>query len=130
MLKKDICPCGTGQVYSVCCGLCLSGKSASTAEQLMRSRYTAYVLGDESYLLKTWHVKTRPQNLNFADKDPVKWIGLKVLSRVMSDVGSDEASVEFIARYKVNGKAEKLHELSSFIKEGGEWFYVKGDLRK
>ena len=127
MLKKDVCPCGSGKIYSACCGLFIAGDPAIIAEQLMRSRYTAYVLNDESYLLKTWHIKTRPQALNFAVQDPVKWIGLKVLIFVISDVNSDEASVEFIARYKVNGKAEKIHELSRFVKEGGEWFYLDGE---
>jgi len=80
--------------------------------------------------LKTWHINNRPQSLSLAEKIPVKWTGLKILSYVVSDASSDKASVEFIARYKINGKAEKMHELSFFMKEDGQWFYVKGERGK
>jgi len=85
----------------------------------MRSRYCAYVLGEEGYLLKTWHSSTRPATLSLSDSP--QWRGLKI-------IGSTESTVEFIARYKVNGKAEKMHEKSRFIREDGEWRYLDGEL--
>ncbi|RLA24176.1 MAG: hypothetical protein DRQ61_01825 [Gammaproteobacteria bacterium] len=115
------CSCGSGQLYEACCGRLISGAaSAATAEQLMRSRYSAYTLRDEVYLLKTWHASTRPPSLSFSDAP--QWRGLKVLKLT-------ELTVEFVARYKMNGKAEKIHEKSRFIQESGEWFYLDGELK-
>ena len=92
----------------------------------MRSRYAAYVLGLTDYLLQTWHASTRPASLqDDANAPPLKWLGLKVLHDKQLD--NSNASVEFIARYKVNGKAEKLHEHSRFVREQGQWWYVDGD---
>lgn len=91
----------------------------------MRSRYTAFTQNNETYLLESWHADTRPQSLNLlVDQKNIKWIELKILRHETEET---TAIVEFIARYKVNGKAEKIHELSRFIKEQGRWFYVDGD---
>lgn len=89
----------------------------------MRSRYSAYVLGLEEYLLDTWHPSTRPQYLNLAN-DRTKWLGLEVKHFEPND---ESAIVEFIARYKINGKAEKLHETSRFKRIAQRWFYVDGE---
>lgn len=89
----------------------------------MRSRYSAYVLGLEEYLLDTWHPSTRPQYLNLAN-DRTKWLGLEVKRFEPND---ESAIVEFIARYKINGKAEKLHETSRFKRIAQRWFYVDGE---
>lgn len=89
----------------------------------MRSRYTAYVLMREPYLLATWHASTRPARLDLA---PTQWIGLTVHHHERQD--ADHATVEFIARYKLNGRAHRLHETSRFVREGGRWFYVDGDV--
>lgn len=124
----DLCPCGSGIDYLQCCGTYLNGDThAPTAEALMRSRYTAYVLANEAYLLTTWHRSTRPASLSLNESQPDQWLGLKILR---SEGGPDnqQGSVEFIARYKVNGKAGRLHELSEFVREAGQWFYVKGTL--
>lgn len=94
----------------------------------MRSRYCAYVLKNEDYLLRTWHASTRPRELGLHSGAPVKWLGLKVVS-TQAPVSANEAQVEFVARYAVNGKAERLHENSRFIFENGRWFYVEGVLR-
>lgn len=118
------CPCDSGRAYSACCGLYLDqGAIPQTAESLMRSRYCAYVFKDENYLLRTWHVSTRPRELGLHNEAPVKWLGLKV---VATEAGAsvNEALVEFVARYALNGKAERLHENSRFILENGHWFYV------
>jgi len=95
----------------------------------MRSRYTAYTLQDESYLLKTWHQSTRPEALHLAQEKSVKWLGLKVMDTNAGTENDTKGEVEFVARYKLGGKAEKIHEHSRFVREGGEWFYVDGDIK-
>lgn len=92
----------------------------------MRSRYSAYVLGLEEYLLNTWHPNTRPKYLNLAN-DRNKWLGLEVIRFEPND---DQAIVEFVASYKDNGKTEKLHEVSQFRRIAGRWYYVDGELQK
>lgn len=94
----------------------------------MRSRYTAYVRGRERYLLHTWHASTRPDALYLADEG-VKWLGLKVLRVLAGGVDDDEGQVEFVARYKVGGKAARLHETSRFVRESGRWRYVDGSVK-
>ena len=89
----------------------------------MRSRYSAYCLGNEAYLLNTWHSSTRPESLHL-NENPVKWVGLEVVNT--PEVQGDEASVEFIARYKQNGRAGRMHEVSRFKREKVKWFYVDG----
>lgn len=90
----------------------------------MRSRYSAYVLKLEPYLLATWHASTRPAALDLAD-DNCRWLGLAV--KRYSPQGEDVAEVEFVARYKVGGRAFRLHEVSRFVREGGRWYYVDGE---
>ena len=125
------CPCGHALPYARCCGRWHAGEAAPSAEALMRSRYTAYTLGLEDYLLRTWHPDTRPTILNLQQDQAVKWLGLTIvrhglLPKQAADILSDEAEVEFIARYKVQGKAEKLHELSRFVRQTGHWLYLDG----
>lgn len=92
----------------------------------MRSRYSAYCLGLGDYLLATWHPSTRPADLDL-DTPPVpRWIGLSL--RGQRRAGPDSAEVEFVARYRVGGRAHRLHETSRFVREGGRWYYVDGDL--
>lgn len=93
----------------------------------MRSRYAAYVLGLEDYLLQTWHTDTRPISLNLADNAPIKWIGLQVKHAELTS--ETTATVEFIARYKVGGKAERMHELSQFELIENRWYYLTGDVK-
>ena len=122
---KD-CPCGSGKPYAGCCGRHIDdGGLPDTAEALMRSRYTAYALGSEAYVLSTWHASTRPASLGLAEQPVPKWIGLKVLRHEQQD--ESHAVVEFIARYKVNGRAYKMQETSRFVREDGRWYYVDGD---
>jgi SEC-C motif-containing protein len=90
----------------------------------MRSRYSAYVLKLEPYLLATWHPDTRPATLDLAD-DAAKWLGLQVKKHMVES--DDSASVEFIARYKIAGRAHRLHEVSQFSRQDGLWFYVDGE---
>ena len=120
------CPCGSGKSFEPCCGRHLAGEAAPTAEALMRSRYSAYGLLREDYLLATWHPSNRPRELGLARDAPVKWLGLEVKRHEQTD--ADHAVVEFVARYKVNGRAQRLHEISRFVREDGRWLYVDGDL--
>lgn len=122
-----LCPCGSNKEFAECCVRYMQGKeSAPSAEALMRSRYTAYTLLNEDYLLATWHSSTRPSVLGLAEEAPTKWLGLEVLCHEQQD--ANHATVEFDARYKVNGRAHRLHEISTFVREDGRWFYVDGIL--
>jgi len=120
------CLCGLEKSYEICCGRFHSGiQQAATAEQLMRSRYSAYVHSKEDYLLATWHPATRPPSLEFSDAAKTKWLGLEIKRHSVID--STHAQVEFVARYKTGGQsAVRLHEISDFILEDGKWFYVSG----
>lgn len=90
----------------------------------MRSRYTAYALADAAYLKATWHPDTLPPSFALDEQERVQWLGLQVRRHVESD--EHQASVEFVARYKINGRAHRLHELSRFVREQGRWFYLDG----
>ncbi len=92
----------------------------------MRSRYTAYTLRREDYLLATWHASTRPTALGLAEEPHSRWLGLEVKHHEVQD--AEHATVEFVARYKVQGRAYRLHETSRFVREHGLWFYVDGDI--
>jgi SEC-C motif-containing protein len=122
-VENIICPCESGKPYQTCCEPYHSGISAPTAEALMRSRYTAYTLSLEAYLLQTWHPDTRPAELNLDEDQSMQWIGLQIKQVKTS---GDKASVNFVARYKVNGKAHKLCELSQFVRIGNIWLYLSG----
>jgi SEC-C motif domain protein len=122
---KEVCPCGQHAAFDVCCGRFLgTGVPAPDAESLMRSRYTAFVRGDAAHLLATWHVSTRPSSLEF--DAGVKWLGLEV--RRHSPVDAAHAEVEFVARSRLQGRGQRLHERSRFVREDGHWLYVDGDL--
>ena len=128
------CPCGQldarrkPRAFADCCGryvLHFDTTPAPDAQSLMRSRYTAFVLERADYLQATWHPSTRPSALDF--EPGAKWLGLEVRSH--RPTGEDRAEVEFVARYRTGGRAVRLHETSRFVREGGRWFYVDGDLR-
>ncbi|MFV8823749.1 YchJ family protein [Thauera sp. WH-2] len=121
------CLCGSGQRFAQCCGPALSGAHpACTAEALMRSRYTAFALSDTAYLLASWHPSTRPASLDLDETPAPKWIGLQV--RAHRPLDEVHAEVEFIARCRIGGRAQRLHETSRFVCEDGRWYYVDGDL--
>ena len=116
------CPCG-GANYATCCGRYHNGEPAPDALTLMRSRYSAYALRLEPYLLASWHDSTRPAALDLA-ADNTKWTGLEI--RKHNAESADRATVEFVARYKIGGRAARLHEVSRFVREDGKWFYLDG----
>ncbi|BFI94894.1 MAG: YchJ family protein [Rhodanobacter sp.] len=123
------CPCGNPAGYASCCGpLHEAAAAAAGPAQLMRSRYSAYVLKREDYLLATWHAETRPASLRLAAQQPApSWLGLDVRGEQLVD--ADHATVEFVARYRLGGgRAQRQHELSRFVREAGRWYYVDGEL--
>jgi len=123
------CPCGLPAAYDACCGRWHAGPLhllAPDAERLMRSRYSAYVLGLRDYLRDTWHPRTRPPSIE-ADPPGLRWLGLEVRARSQQD--ETHATVEFVARNKLAGRAWRHHELSRFEQTDGRWLYVEGDLK-
>lgn len=138
------CPCG-GPSFASCCGPYIEGAALpQSAETLMRSRYSAYCLGKETYLQATWHASTRPKEPIISSDEKLQWLGLEVKSALRlrqrkaevapmataQPANPDRDTVEFVARFKVNGKAQRLHEISNFVREpaegGPRWFYVDG----
>jgi SEC-C motif-containing protein len=119
------CPCGSGLPYAECCARLHDGTvPAATAEQLMRSRYSAFVVGDPAYLLATWHSTTRPPTLEL-DGD-LRWTGLDVLATSDGTLLSAEGTVEFRAHHIVDGRSGAQHENSRFVREDGQWRYLDG----
>ena len=125
-MRTKECPCGSGQDYADCCGVwhagLVHGVHAPTPEALMRSRYSAYVRGLIDYLLATWHPSTAPGELELP---PVKWLGLEVRH---AEMAGDAGVVEFVARSKTNGRAERMEETSRFVRQDGRWLYIDGDV--
>ncbi len=131
---ENPCYCGNADPYPNCCepwhlGFKDHSCTPATAEQLMRSRYSAYVLGLEDYLLASWHASTRPAELNLQQEQDVKWLGLSIRATEAGLAKDDVGYVEFVARYKINGKATRIHERSRFLKENNRWFYVDGEMK-
>lgn len=127
------CPCGrTGAAkkplaWGDCCGRYVedfANTPAPDAENLMRSRYSAFVLCNDGYLRATWHASTCPPDV--AADDATRWLGLEVRGHQLQD--ADHATVEFVARYRINGRAVRIHELSRFVREQGRWYYLDGEL--
>ncbi|MCD0504798.1 YchJ family protein [Bordetella petrii] len=122
----QMCPCGSDKAYGHCCGPYHQGPmhlQAPTAEALMRSRYSAFVLDALQYLLDTWHPSTRPAQLDPNPAD-LKWLGLQVRRHAQQD--AEHATVEFVARCRQAGRATRLHETSRFVRADGRWFYLDG----
>jgi len=127
-MSATTCPCGSGAAVETCCGRYHAGAAAPDAERLMRSRYSAFVLGREDYVLATWHPDTRPAELELEPAPSPQWLGLTIKSYTNQDDG--HATVEFVARYKRNGRAFKLHETSRFERVAGRWLYVDGAIHE
>ncbi|CAN7161095.1 YchJ family protein [Caballeronia sp. LjRoot31] len=133
------CPCGGASPgssnakrpprYADCCGRFMEGGApAGNAMELMRSRYSAYVLGNTAYLRATWAEKICPRDLETSADPTTRWLGLRIKRH--TPVDADHAEVEFVARYKLGGRAFRLHETSRFERDAaGLWRYVDGDLR-
>ncbi len=127
-MNSSICPCGSNRNYAECCELFHNGlQIAQTAEILMRSRYSAYVLKNANYLLATWYKNTRPKQLDFS-QDAVIWQKLDILNTKKGGIKDEKGRVEFNAFYLQDGENCLMHEISRFKKVAGYWFYVDGTL--
>lgn len=129
VLMSDLaCPCRSSkdpEPYDLCCGRFHAGAPAETAEQLMRSRYSAFVRQDQNYLLATWHSRTRPKALEL---DPSqRWLGLKIVATSAGAEGDSKGTVSFVARYKLGSRGYRIVENSTFERVDGRWVYVDGD---
>lgn len=122
--RSPACPCGAG-AYAQCCGRYLgTGLPAPTAERTMRSRYTAYALGDVAHLVATWHPSTRPADLT-VDPD-LRWTGLDVLATSGGGLLHTEATVSFRATGVRDGRPVVVEEESRFLRAGTGWLYLGG----
>lgn len=128
------CPCGKGATLETCCGPIVRGEvAAPTAEALMRSRYTAYVLGEIDHVIRSTH----PRHTKDLDREATEkwsreseWLGLDVKSVEAGGEGDEKGTVEFVARYAVGGQPLSHHERGQFARLDGTWFYVDGDIVK
>ena len=111
------CPCGLPAAYDTCCGRLHGGGAAPTAELLMRSRYSAYVVGERDYLLQTWHPTTRPASLEL---DRTRWTRLEVLETSGGGMLENEGTVRFRAHHREGVLAEH----SRFVRDRGRWSYL------
>ncbi|MGV2983805.1 YchJ family protein [Microbacterium sp. AGC85] len=119
------CPCLSGDTFESCCGPLLSGGAkAPTAERLMRSRFTAFAVGDAAYLLRSWHASTRPLDLDL--DDDLRWTRLDILETEAGGPFDSAGIVSFEAFYREDGAQASMKERSRFIREDGVWSYVDG----
>ncbi len=115
-MKTVLCPCGSDQLFEQCCAPVINGVRARNAEALMRSRYSAYVLGHWQYLWESWHPDTRPSSVSPTNTE---WLGLSIIK-------SSSSTVEFIAGFRGGSKIMALHETSRFEQVGSHWCYLDG----
>lgn len=121
------CPCQSDRLYADCCQPYHNGKATASAETLMRSRYSAYVLKDGAYLYKSWSKQTRPSKKSLKEDNDTQWLGLEILRTEYGTALDTTGVVEFIARYQAPNGAAELHETSRFVRENGKWVYLDGD---
>ena len=125
------CPCGSGDTFGDCCGPVLrQDRRAGTAAALMRSRYTAFALRDLEHLLRSWHARTRPSREELAQSldQELRWLRLDVLATHEGGPFDDVGTVEFVAISKGLQGRQEQHEVSRFVREGGSWYYLDGEV--
>jgi len=123
----SLCPCDSGKPFNLCCQRYIDHSDiAPTAEALMRSRYSAFVLLDEDYLRYSWHPDFCPANILLNRE--TRWLGLKIKNVIAGGVEDESGEVEFVARSKINGIARRLHELSRFTRVQNRWMYIDGKI--
>lgn len=125
----EACPCGTGRPYDACCGPVHSGaRVAPTATALMRSRYSAFALGLEGYLLDTWHPSTRPERVDL--DHGMEWTGLVIEDSTGGSAWEDDGTVRFAASWRSGRREGTLRETSRFALVDGRWTYVNGTIHR
>lgn len=124
-MPTDFCPCQSGRRFADCCGPLLAReRAATTAEELMRSRYTAFALADAAYLRRTWAPATRPERV---DLDPeIRWRRLEVLQTVAGGPDDTEGWVTFAAHHRIGPGRGTLRDHSRFVRIDGSWYYLDG----
>ncbi|MBB5912365.1 SEC-C motif-containing protein [Nocardia transvalensis] len=121
------CPCRSGETFAGCCGPRLDGTGpAPTAAALMRSRFTAFAVGDAGYLLRSWHPRTRPRTLTLDPEQ--RWLYLEIARTERGGPFDTTGVVEFRAHYRSDGRRGVLHECSEFARVDNAWAYVEGDI--
>ncbi|WP_454789063.1 YchJ family protein [Mycolicibacterium lutetiense] len=129
MSSDNLCPCGTGRAYDECCGPLHTGaRRAPTAVALMRSRFSAFAIGDVGYLLTSWHPDTRPAELTL--DETLTWRRLQIVDTESGGEDDAEGVVEFRAQYVHDGGRHILHERSRFERVGGQWRYLDGQIHE
>lgn len=131
MENQTTCPCGSNSGYTACCKLAHDNiHSVQSAEALMRSRYTAFVLAKGDYLQKSQHSSTRPNKREVSDivqwAKSVQWATLDVIQCIAGLVNDSEGQVAFKAYYMEQGKPSVIQENSRFVKENEHWVYLDG----
>lgn len=122
---NSACPCGSGATLDACCGPAIQNRQpAPTAEALMRSRYSAYVLEHSEHLLRSWNPETRPSRVRFSPDQ--QWLGLRIVATDKGGMLDQTGVVEFIARYRDGSGQSSIHERSRFVRTDGAWTYVDG----
>jgi SEC-C motif-containing protein len=125
--ELNLCSCESGKSFNLCCQPYLEQTlDAPTAEALMRSRYTAFVLLDENYLRYSWHPDTCPKDIHLDENS--QWLGLKIKNTLAGGEHDESGEVEFVARSKINGKASRLRENSRFSRFDNRWVYLDGKM--
>ena len=126
-MAAESCPCGTGKPYEACCGAIHAGRRpAATAEKLMRSRYSAFVLGLSGYLWQTWHPSTRPTTVTI--DDALVWTGLTIEDTTDGSPWDEAGTVRFSASWTTGHRDGVLRETSRFAFFEGAWVYVDGSI--
>lgn len=116
------CPCGSGLPYGQCCRPLHEGQAGATPEALMRSPFSAFALGLDDYLFRTWHPATRPP---LPYTDGTQWVRLAIVDA--PDLGEQRGIVEFTAHWRTpNGSHGQMTERSVFERRAGRWVYMNG----
>ncbi len=124
-----LCPCCSGKGYSECCQPLLDAEqSAATAEQLMRSRYSAFTINNVDYLLSTWDSSTRPDTVD-CNTDTIQWQQLEIIETKKGQQSDNKGLVHFKAYYTLDDKQQILNEVSRFVKKSSRWYYLDGTIK-
>ena len=125
----NTCLCGSNIAYGECCQpFHTAQKIPTTAEALMRSRYTAYALRDGAYLQATWDITKRPESIDFS-RETINWLHLEITETKKGGIKDSKGQVTFKAFYSQDNEEYVMNEISRFTKQGGRWFYLDGVIK-